>query len=320
MPRTRLSLSRIAAGACLLAGIAGVGMLWRGYVLQARDADALRHAADTAPPALAPQAVTHRHLSAHFAIESTASDTDTVEVGAAADALHAAWSGFFASELTTPQASDARLRMRLYGSQAEFKAHNRSRPWAEAFYLKPVSHAYVARGRGNRYHWMLHEVVHQLNTEVLGRRHTGWIEEGLACYFGASRLVDGTLQPGNIDPDAYPAWWLQDHALTDNAAADARRLRMIPLRAMLTGQGVPSLDRNVNLHYVQHWTLVHFLLHGEGGRHAEGFRRLMATPAGLEDFERLIGPVDTVEVAWRAHRGVMLAQLQSQSQSQSQQQ
>ena len=41
----------------------------------------------------------------------------------------------------------------------------------------------------------------------------------------------------------------------------------------------------------------------------------MTTPAGLEDFELLIGPVETIEAAWRAHRGTMLAQMRAESRS-----
>lgn len=336
MPADALSLRRIAATTAACAALLALGGLWRAHVLQVRSADALTATtaagqtgapvARAAPPAPRPW----RHRTAHFTIESTAGEAETAEVGRAAEALHAAWRRFFAAELAAralpaPQApatgsaaleqrtgtTEAPLRLRLYAGQAEFKAHNRSRPWAEAYYLRPVSHAYVARGRGNRHHWMVHELVHQLNTELLERRHPRWIEEGLACYFGTSRMTDGALRPGEIDARTYPAWWLADFALGDDAARDVRGLRMIPLRAMLTGRDVPPLDGNVNLHYVQHWTLVHYLLQGDGGRHAAGFRKLMGTRAGLEEFERLIGPVDAIEPRWRAHRATMLAQMRA---------
>lgn len=335
MPTEPVSLQRIAATALACAALLALGALWRGHVLRVRAAEALTTATAAETPTARVAPVAQRpwmHRTAHFMIESTAGEAETAEVGRAAEALHAAWSGFFAAELSAVALSASQapaqqreirgphtdrkgtpLRLRLYAGQAEFKARNRSRPWAEAFYLRPVSHAYVARGRGNRHHWMVHELVHQLNTEVLGRLHPRWIEEGLACYFGTSRLADGALRPGEIDPRTYPAWWLADFALGDDAARDARGLRTIPLRAMLTGRDVPPLDDHVNLHYVQHWTLVHYLLHGDGGRHAAGFRRLMATRAGLEEFERLIGPVEAIEPRWRAHRGAMLARMREAS-------
>lgn len=310
MPTEPVSPHRIAMTVVVGLGLLAAAALWRTLAERGPEAGASptprRAVADTRRHA--PRIAIHG--TPHFAIESSASAIETAEVGDAAEAVHASWRAFFAHEIDGLSQS-APLRMRLYASQAEFKAHNRSRPWAEAFYLRPVSHAYVARGRGNRHHWMLHEVVHQLNAEVLGRRHPRWIEEGLGCYFGSSRLVDGVLRRGDIDPDTYPAWWLPDYALGEDPARDVHRLRMIPLRAMLTGQDVPSLDANVNLHYVQHWTLVHFLLHGDGGRHAAGFRALMTTRAGLEEFERLIGPVDAIESRWRAHRGVMLANMRA---------
>ena len=48
----------------------------------------------------------------------------------------------------------------------EFQRNNRSRPWAEAYYVRPACYAYYGGGRENPHHWMLHEAVHQLNTEV----------------------------------------------------------------------------------------------------------------------------------------------------------
>lgn len=307
MRSDRPSPLRILALAAACAAALGLGALWRGHVLRAQATAALPVKAPTSLGMAAAQPRRHTLQTTHFLIDSTAGDSDTAEVGAAAEALHSAWHAFFADALRGRPAHTGPLRIRLYAGQAEFKAHNRSRHWAEAYYLHPLSHAYIPRGRRNRHHWMLHEVVHQLNTEVLGRRHPRWIEEGFACYFGASRLRGGMLQPGDVDPDTYPAWWLGDFALSDDPARDVQRRRMIPLRAMLTGKDVPPLSEHVNLHYVQHWTLVHFLMHGDGGRHAAGFRKLMRTDAGLKEFERLIGPVDRIEAAWRTHRGLVLA-------------
>lgn len=315
MPAEHMSPHRIAMTVLIATGVLAPGAYWRAHIERVRAAEALSASVAAAgvvqPGAMPPW--THR--TAHFSIESTAGEADTAEVGRAAEVLHAAWRAFFTQELAERQSDaatrEAPLRMRLYGSQAEFKAHNRSRQWAEAFYLRPVSDAYVSRGRGNRHHWMLHEAVHQLNAEVLGRRHPRWVEEGLASYFGTSRMQDGRLHLGDIDAGTYPAWWLPDFALGDSADEDARRRRMIPLQAMLTGRDVPALDTNVNLHYIQHWSLVHYLLHGDGGRHAAGFRALMGTDAGLEAFERLIGPVGAIESGGRMHRGAMLAQMQA---------
>ena len=55
-----------------------------------------------------------------------------------------------------------------YDVGQEFKAHNRSQPWAEAYYAERVCHAYLDPTKPNPYHWLLHEAVHQLNREYAG--------------------------------------------------------------------------------------------------------------------------------------------------------
>ena len=120
--------------------------------------------------------------------------------GTAVEQLHVAWSQVFADMPRT----HAPLRLVLYRTRAEFKANNRGVPWAEAIYRTPECHAYVADGP-NRVHWMVHEAAHQLSREVMGFKRERWIDEGLAGYFGASRIDAQGLHPGTLDPNTYPA-------------------------------------------------------------------------------------------------------------------
>jgi hypothetical protein len=235
----------------------------------------------------------------HYAIVSTASHEHAVRVGTATESLYRAYADFFAETIAPPSTLPrAKLKLRLYRDRAEFQANNRSRPWAEAYYLKPVCHAYVAHDKSNPYHWMIHEATHQLNTEVAGFKRRPWIEEGLATYFGSSRILDGELFPGAIDPTAYPIWWLSTFPTSGDRMADTAARRWIPLRALLTGEGAPPIDRNVNLYYIQYWSLTHFLFHYEDGRHAAGYKRLIADGGDFDEFERLIGPADRIEREW----------------------
>lgn len=233
----------------------------------------------------------------HYAITSTADDEQTRRVGAAVEALHDAYLAWFPDVGERPP-NASKLRLTLYAHKGEFRANNRSSPWAEAYYLAPVSYAYYAKDGPNPYHWMLHEATHQLNHEVARFPKTKWIEEGLGTYFGASRIVDGRLRPGEIDGDAYPIWWLDRTALTGDLDADIAAGRWIPIRALITGRDAPSIHSNVNRYYVQYWSLTHFLFHGNGGRHADAYRRLIAQGGTLENFERLIGPADRIERDW----------------------
>jgi hypothetical protein len=235
----------------------------------------------------------------HYTIATRATDAQTQRVAAAAESLRTAYLATFPEAAAKPH--DGRHRLVLYRDRDDFKAHNRSRPWAEAYYLEPACHAYFAEGERNPTHWMVHEATHQLNRELSGFPHSKWIDEGLATYFGTSRLENGVLEVGTIDPDTYPVWWLGELGPTGDRAADVGDGRFVPLRAVITGKGGPDLDTHFNSWYVAYWSLTRFLLQHDGGRHAAGFRRVIAEGGTLDAFERHIGKVDGIEAQWYAY-------------------
>lgn len=242
---------------------------------------------------------------AHFQIEASSEPAISSDAGEAAEALFKAYADLFGLR---PEASaeTKRHHLRLYATREEFKAHSRSRPWAEAYYVDGISHAYVDPSKANPYHWLLHEVVHQLNRELTGFAKEQWLNEGLATYLGSSRYADGRLEPGVPDLEAYPLWWLKRWELSGDFAADMQAQRVIPLRALITGQGGPPLDATVNAHYLGWWSLTHFLLHHDGGRYAAGYHQLVRHGGSLADFERHVGPIERIEPEWYAYlRGMV---------------
>ena len=90
---------------------------------------------------------------------------------------------------------------------------------------------------------MLHEATHQLNDLVGHTPKAKWVNEGLASYFGASKLEDNALLPGKIEPKAYPVWWLGEMGPTGSLPRDIASGRVVPLRALIPGAGGPSLGR-----------------------------------------------------------------------------
>ncbi|MBD9480656.1 hypothetical protein [Pseudoxanthomonas sp. PXM02] len=233
--------------------------------------------------------------TSHYRVHSTATPAQTRQVTDAVESLHTAYMTLFADQV---RPSSRPLTLVLYADREEFQRNNRSRPWAEAYYLRPACYAYYGGdGKENPHHWMLHEAVHQLNTEVAGWRLPAWANEGVASYLGASWLEDGVLTPGRSDPDTYPIWWLSRMELTGSLQADVAAVRFIPLRALLEGQG-PDINQHVNLYYLHYWGLTHFLFHYENGRYAAAYKQLLARGASTADFERLIGPVEEIEKAW----------------------
>ena len=235
-----------------------------------------------------------RFETAHYLIWSSATDAQTRDVGSATEALRDAYIRLFPPS----QPQHEKLILVLYRDRAEFELHNRSSPWAEAYYLPPASHAYVATGEANPYHWMLHEATHQLMHEVSGFRPPRWVGEGFASYLGASRLTATGLDAGNPDPNAYPVWWLRRHPLSGNRLRDIASGQFVPLRALLTGKGGPDVNRYFNSYYLCAWSLTQFLLHENDQRFAKGYLRFVAHGGGEKEFEIMVGPVDGIEAAW----------------------
>jgi hypothetical protein len=233
----------------------------------------------------------------HYTISSTATQPQTILVGEAVESLYAAYTAFFQNILDIKE-KPAKLKLILYRDRNEFIAHHRGIGWAEAFYETPNCHAYYSEDKANPYHWMIHEGTHQLNTEVAYFNVQNWIDEGLAAYFGTSKMEDGKLQPGRIDVNAYPIWWLPGFSLTGNLQADIKNGKIITLLSLITGKGGPDINIHFNLYYIEYWSLTHFLFHYKRGHHAEGYRKLIAEGGSLESFKKRIGPIDRIQNEW----------------------
>ncbi len=235
--------------------------------------------------------------TAHYTIYSTSPQPQTVRVGEAAECLYSAYTTFFKGLIDT-KAHDQRLKMMLYRDKQEFIRHNKSKPWAEAYYKAPYCYSYYPEGETNPYHWMLHEAIHQLNNEVAHFRIPQWIDEGLADYFGSSRIEVGKLLPGQIAFDSYPIWWLSSLSLTGNISQDIKDGKVIPLTALITGIGGPDIDRHFNLYYIHWWSLTHFLFHYKDGTYSRGYKKLIKAGGTVEGFETNIGSINKIQAEW----------------------
>jgi hypothetical protein len=232
----------------------------------------------------------------HYRIRSTAAEANTRRVADAAESLYRAYGELF-PDAVDARGATAKLSLVLYRDQAQFKRYNRSKPWAEGFYLAPDCHAYYGEGQANPYHWMLHEATHQLNDRIGRWPRRTWSNEALATYFGSSRIVEGRLRPGEIDPDTYPVWWLTRMGLSGSLDDDLAQGRIIPLRRLLEDAGPPD-GSQVNRYYLGYWSLAHYLMRANEGEHARSFLRVLQEGSTVQAFERHIGPVEQVQLAW----------------------
>ena len=244
--------------------------------------------------------------TAHYAIASTAAREQTEEIGRVVEGLYLVYSNLL-RDLPAVRQPHPKLRLRLYKDRKEFRRTNPSAGWAEAFYRRPCCHAYYSAAEVNPYHWMLHEAVHQLNAEVAQLKLEQWLDEGLGEYLSTCRIKNNVPVLGTVDPNTYPVWWIEEIATTGGLAADLTNGSIIPLRAIITGRGGPSLDRQFNLYYLHWWTLTHFLF--EGGRDRSNCLDLIRSGGGLEAFEKCIGPADETQRDWHGHVGRLKAKL-----------
>lgn len=232
--------------------------------------------------------------TAHYAITSSATREQTEAVAAAVESLYSSYKSLLPVATASPK-----FQLVLYRDQQEFKRNNRSSPWAEAYYRRPRSYAYPAQG-DNPHHWMLHEATHQLLVEASGYKLRRWLDEGVASYFGASRLEDGQLQLGRPDPSAYPVWRLAGVALDQRGPPAAEGTPLVRLEQIAEGSGPPIGD-NVNNYYVCYWSLTHYLMHGENGKHRDALIDMLAEGGSPDAFKRLVGPYEKIEPRWHAH-------------------
>lgn len=236
---------------------------------------------------------TNQHI-----IYSTATRDQTESTLAMLESLYNIYSNRFGG-LSDFQPSHPKLKLRLYKDRNEMRKINPGLGWAEAYYRAPYCRAYFSAKEPNPFHWMLHESVHQLNQEVAHLHLEKWLEEGLADYFGTCRLETNHIIAGTVDPNTYPVWWLEIIATSSNLQSNIQNGSVIPLKAIITNHGGPSLNRQFNLYYLHWWTLTRFIF--EDPRYRSHANNLVQARGGLKAFEQWIGPVEIIEKEWHEY-------------------
>jgi hypothetical protein len=238
----------------------------------------------------------------HYVIRSSATKEQTREIGLVAEIVYLGYRQLAGNLQRTIQ-PHPKLGVKLFKDRREFRRCNAIHGWAEAFYRRPDCYQYYSAEETHPYHWMMHEATHQLNDLAAHLSLPQWLEEGIACYVSTSRIVDNALRLGEIDTHTYPVWWLDSVELSGDLEADKKTGNIIPLRAIVSGEGGPSMNRHFNLYYVHWWSLTHFLLHYDAGKYREGLGRLIAEGGGLTAFEKYVGEAGDVERQWYGYLG-----------------
>lgn len=145
-----------------------------------------------------------------------------------------------------------------------------------------------------------HEAFRQFARPRFGTDLPGWVEEGLAMYFSDVIIINDQPLAGEMR-----------HSMLDAMQDAIERAQHVPFLDLLRmdneawQQELRRTDGFV-LHH-QAWSMVHFLLHGESGRHIASFQRYLRHLAGgvpnEHAFQRAFTTDDpeAFERAWRAH-------------------
>lgn len=236
--------------------------------------------------------------SAHWVIYTDASEEVALRVLKVAEATFEAFVEDMIGTLPIKPAPKA-MRIFLFKDRERYQKEARlPTAWAEGYYNSSRAACfcyYDARNDKNPTHWIVHEAVHQLMFELISEPAdvTNWLSEGYACYFGTSKLVGGELKLGQVDPDTYPAWWRSRYAPE----------KFMTLSDLLDVVG-PNLDRqrDPNPFYLQSWLFVHYLLHGEDGKHRKAFRSFLVQAvqgkSRTPTFEKIVGRLADLEAGY----------------------
>jgi len=107
------------------------------------------------------------------------------------------------------------------------------------------------------WHVIQHEVFHQFVHTVVSDKVAGWVDEGLAEYYGEAPWTGDGIAPGVIPPKRYTRFV--------PAAKDGRikPFKDIIMIKNTDWQGIESYDQGL--------TMVHFFLHGQNGKYQKSF-------------------------------------------------
>jgi hypothetical protein len=141
---------------------------------------------------------------------------------------------------------------------------------------------------------MAHEMVHAMDDRLAGilkSNSPNWLVEGRAEHIGKYARCGRVVIPGYV-------------GLESNSAAAAfltREIEALDLRQFLR---VSEREKFGFPGYCLSFAFVHFLFHAENEIHAAAFRYFLSRGPSyysIEDFEKIVGKIDTVEPAFKKY-------------------
>ena len=230
----------------------------------------------------------HRITTQHYDIYTTIDNELLIE--ALPQFVETAYQ-FYSDMVPPDHEPEQRMQVYLFADRAEWANFTKryTGPRAETF-LKVRNGGYSERGvsvmeyvtHSVTFPLMAHEGWHQYLYHCVNKRIPAWLNEGMAVYFEGQHW-------GNIGLKRFDPW---NNPRRRNLLAEVMlREELIPLDRLLeinAGVIVGESTRKISAYYGQVWSLVLFLLEGQEGKYAEGFKRLLSELSSpeLESYAR----------------------------------
>ena len=170
-----------------------------------------------------------------------------------------------------------KLPFYLFGSPVDYLAQGGPKGSAGAFIVRG-GRAWlmaVAPARGGRlWHVVQHEGFHQFAWFVISRHLPVWVNEGMAEYFAYGQWTGDGYVTGLVPPD---------RARRVKAMIQAKNyLPFLDMVTMTSRQWNSQLSAR---NYLQGWSMVHFLVHGEDGKYRDIFGKYIGDVSRGRDAE-----------------------------------
>ena len=124
--------------------------------------------------------------------------------------------------------------------------------------------------KSNALETLQHEGFHQFAYAYIGRQLPLWVNEGLAEYFGDGILVRHEMKIGFATHHRLQS--VQEAIREDTAIGFDDLLDMTSER---WHQNMISGSAHGRIQYDQSWSIVYFLIHGDGGRYRKAFEKYL---------------------------------------------
>jgi hypothetical protein len=245
--------------------------------------------------------------SRFYAVRSDLPEAETRELARRLDLMHAEYQKRLAG---LEQRVPGQLNVFMFARERDYLDTLRSQFGADVagsggvFFITPrgAGLAFFSEGvpRSRLHHVIQHEGFHQVANTRFGTDLPQWVDEGLAEFFGEAVVVGSEVIIG------------QSGARTIKAIQDAIEAgTTIPFLDMVT-MSQEAWNRRVQagdatLQYQQAWSMVHFLVYGEGGKYRGAFERYLRFlnngASSADAFGRAFGTTDLAafEQRWKAY-------------------